>query len=147
MGKPSRRQWLLGLIGAVFGTSAARAVDRWLPGSRKRTGEPNLLVTLQSTTNTTKTRFMEPEGKLEVGSGTQPGSFLITIKDARGQIVDTFDTPLMRLTLSQREVPYFSSNSHVFTYDGSRLDRYDACGSVMTLVYDARGSADSEGTA
>jgi len=68
--RKSRRQWLLGLVGAVFGVSAAKAVDRWLPGKEQQ-------------------QAPAPLTQAVVDEDSRALSTTVTRYDANGNVIDT----------------------------------------------------------
>lgn len=71
---PGRRDWLLGLVGVIFGTKAAAAVDRLLPGAKR---EPLGGVELE-------VWVRHPDGSLTSWSGPVEGRMVVECDDAEG---------------------------------------------------------------
>ena len=113
--QPSRREWLLGLVGAVFGVSAAREVDRWLPGKKTKSGN-HIGLALRSGSSTFST-FLEVKGKIEIIPDLKAGTFLVRVHDEQGRLVHSYDSPLASLWVPQPERPTAIGHDTTSTYD------------------------------
>lgn len=121
--KRSRREWLLGMIGAIFGTAAAKAADRLLPGRKSAHGAEVRLTTTERTNSGLLTVSEPLEGKLEVEPTAEPGVFLVAVRDASGEVVRSSRRELLSLSMDvtqpvqARPVPL--SQAVTYTYDAS----------------------------
>jgi len=86
--RPSRRQWLLGLVGAVFGTSAARALDRILPGKPPSDSTTWLVRIQRFNTGAARETHTKLEGKVEITPGPLEGSYTIAVYGRDGTLIE-----------------------------------------------------------
>jgi hypothetical protein len=87
---PSRRQWFLGLVGAVFGTGAARAVDRLLPGVKSQSSEASqlcLTCIYRDETGVYHSSSKPLAGSVTVATDAQTGNVLIEVRDSQGRLI------------------------------------------------------------
>src|SRR5690349_13854256 len=82
----SRRQWLLGLVTAVFGAGAAHAVERWLPASRRQAPPAYWVeVTYSDDVGNSRTARLHAQGGVGIEPGPQPGAVTVTARDPAGR--------------------------------------------------------------
>src|SRR5262245_36864634 len=83
----SRRQWLLGLVGAVFGAGAARAVERWLPQAKGAAKPATLSLTVRMDQGGECTMTGLARGKVVIEYEPRTGTLSVTEQDANGTLV------------------------------------------------------------
>jgi hypothetical protein len=102
---PTRRQWFLGLIGAVLGAGAARAAARWLPGGVKAPPEPVWLVMTQRTPQGATCTLSQPvPGRAVVEYDSREGRIRVFLPGREGRLVEQPVAALESVSLF-REVP------------------------------------------
>ncbi len=140
---PSRRQWLLGLVGGVFGTTAAKALDHVLPGKPKE--EPaapasgRLSWTFRRADGTRGSGSTSVLGKVVIEPAATPGRFHLSHHDEQGRCCLTVDGVE---TVWVESAPAAYTGLHVggdclithsyYTGGGEPI-------SSVTYVYDSRG--------
>lgn len=128
--KSNRRQWLLTLVGTVFGARAASAADRLLPGKNHETAGMKLsLTTLHANGRTTQTEAVA--GRVVVEYDGRSGLIHLSRYDAKGRLFHTQDG-VAEVSLSRvSEAPA----------DGTRPSGHEEMyfGSTFTYTYDANG--------
>jgi YD repeat-containing protein len=150
--KISRRQWFLGMVGAVLGAGAARAVDRWLPGGKPQQGQDGKfsLSCISSVDNGVFHISSKPlEGKVIIEQDAQTGHLLVEVRDRQGRLVQQICHPRLSVQVhrgsAQSPGPvqpsHQSSPPITYSYDSSRKLQTitDPLGPVTTYVYDANG--------
>jgi len=104
-----RRRWLFGVLGALFGTGAARALQRWL--SERKPPRPALLSrTMRAEAGGEWTGMEEVDGRVVIeydpASGSlrlndpASGSLRLTRCDANGRVVERQGQGLRAATLA-----------------------------------------------
>lgn len=81
--RPSRRQWLLGLIGGIFGATAAKAADRLLPGgkaTKPAAGSLNFTSSAGVNGRRESVYFDAFQGKALIEPGATPGTFRLQLE-------------------------------------------------------------------
>ncbi len=137
-GKPSRRQWLLGLVAGVFGAGIARAVGRVLPGKPETPPTSGrIYYTTRSADGTTKIAWVPLEGKIEVEPSLPAGTFRLTHRDAHGRVLTQVDGLVEEWVEVDTQQ---AANTTSYTYDaGNVMQVTDPLGHVTKYQYDARG--------
>jgi hypothetical protein len=102
---PTRRQWFLGLIGAVLGAGAARAAERWLPGGTKTPPEPVRLVMTQRTPQgATRTLSQPVPGRAVLEYDPRDRRIRVFLSGRAGRLIEQPVTLLESVSLF-REIP------------------------------------------
>jgi hypothetical protein len=139
----------LGLVTAVFGAGAARAVERWLPGSRQGPPAYWVEVIYRDEAGNQHTARLHTSGGVNVEPGPGPGAVTVTARDPDGRTrafrcervhcLLLYPEPAPTPPTPLRSVSDWSGHSTFCTYDGSGRLTSGPGGTVMTLTYDARG--------
>jgi hypothetical protein len=137
--KPSRRQWPLGLIGAVFGASVVRAIDPFLPGG-PTTPASTVLVGLAEKKSPTGqvTTYVPREGKLGIELGLEPGTYRLTFLDLQGKVVRRLCNYLVEVSFldvsSEEEWVDQGEQTTHYSYDGVRACLVSSPGAQKTTL-------------
>jgi hypothetical protein len=137
-GKLSRREWFLGLVGAVLGAGAAKLAGRWLPGGGRRTSSTWLIRAETAGPGTGRTSYTKVEGKVEVSPGPEPGTFVVAVHDGAGRLVEQSCRPLRFLYFYEELPPAPAADSPrgIGSYPGPHY-------AAVTHTYDASGRVTS----
>jgi hypothetical protein len=146
---PSRRQWFLGLVGAVFGAGAARAVDRLVPGGKPPQSEATQLwlTCIYHEDDRVYRCSTEPlTGTVSVGRDPQSGNVLVEVRDLQGRLIRHGCHPSVEVQVHRGPSPFPGTGSASYsTYLGGSGSLHAEGpstswhGGTTTYTYDANG--------
>lgn len=140
--RPSRRQWLLGLIGGIFGTAAAKAADRLLPGgSATKPPAGSLSFTCRAGLDGKReSALLEPfNGKALIEPGATPGTFRLRLEDQpNGSAPTTYEglTSLYFREAKSDPIMPISCVTHTYDANGDLVSTYRPVGRRTYYTYD-----------
>jgi hypothetical protein len=147
--RQSRRQWLLGLVGAVFGVGAARAVERYLPGGKPEKNVATqlwLTCTYRDENGVYNTSSESLSGSVTVALDPQTGNVLVEVRDPKGRPIRQTCYPNVSVQVHRGPTHPPSTGGLSYSTFLGGSGSYDAAGpstywhgGTITYSYDGNG--------